>query len=556
MRGFPKNILAERRTFRFWINIWIALFLLSMLGVIDSFDTSVLCFSTPVKITLNIFTGIFKSTLLTALLYLSRRHKVPLVASAVIVAVYSLLCLVNGICYMLYGMGITIKLFTILAQTNPEEASEFLPSLTHNIAALFSQPSVISVIAAAILIFVCGRYIRPKAFLIFAAAGSAAGLASLIYITATLKGGRTGFYVLPKTAKCAIQTYREAKQVEQLMNFRGKLPYPQTIKSRELCDLIFITGESASRRHHSLYGYPLRTTPELDSMADSLIVFSDAIGSSTATAFNMNRILTFISDAEGASDWMDSPSIFSVMSHAGYSTAWISNQERSGTLSNNTLALVRDAEKVEFVGNTSSDDATIIEYDENLLAPAAEFWTQPDSPKLLGLHLMGSHLTYRRRYPQTFAYFTADSIRRHIPPKKARIIAEYDNSIRYTDHIVARIIKIAARSSRPAAVIYFSDHGENVYDNGDFNGRDERHVEVPFIIYLNRAFREAYPEKLAQLVQAKDLPLSTANLIHLILSLTGTGYQLCRDSLDISSPNYRIRPRYVDDHVWKYEKRR
>ena len=307
MRGFPKNILAERRTFRFWINIWIALFLLSMLGVIDSFDTSVLCFSTPVKITLNIFTGIFKSTLLTALLYLSRRHKVPLVASAVIVAVYSLLCLVNGICYMLYGMGITIKLFTILAQTNPEEASEFLPSLTHNIAALFSQPSVISVIAAAILIFVCGRYIRPKAFLIFAAAGSAAGLASLIYITATLKGGRTGFYVLPKTAKCAIQTYREAKQVEQLMNFRGKLPYPQTIKSRELCDLIFITGESASRRHHSLYGYPLRTTPELDSMADSLIVFSDAIGSSTATAFNMNRILTFISDAEDASDWMDSP---------------------------------------------------------------------------------------------------------------------------------------------------------------------------------------------------------------------------------------------------------
>lgn len=556
MKGFLKDIQADRRAFRFWINIWIALFLLSMLGAVDSFDTSVLGFTPPVKISLNILTGIFKSTLLTALLCLCRRRKALLIASAVIAAVYSLLCLVNGTCYMLYGMGITIKLFTILAQTNPEEASEFLPSLTHNIAALFSQPSVIAVIAAAILLFVCGRYIRPKAFLIFAAAGSAAGLASMIYITATLKGGRTGFYVFAKTAKCAIQTYREARQVEQLMNFRGKLPYPQTIRSRKLCDVIFITGESASRHHHSLYGYPLRTTPGLDSMADSLIVFSDAIGSSTATAFNMNRILTFLTDADDASQWTESPSVFSVMSHAGYSTAWISNQERSGTWSNNTLALVRDAEKVDFVGNTSSDDATIIEYDENLLAPAEAFMSASSSPKLLGLHLMGSHLIYRRRYPQAFAHFTADSIHRHISSDKAQVIAEYDNSIRYTDYIVARIIKIAARSSRPAAVIYFSDHGENVYDNGDFNGRDERHVEVPFIIYLNRAFREAYPEKLAQLAQAKDLPFSTANLVHLILSLTGTGYQLYRDSLDISSPHYRVRPRYVDDHVWKYEKRR
>ena len=47
---------------------------------------------------------------------------------------------------------------------------------------------------------------------------------------------------------------------------------------------------------------------------------------------------------------------------------------------------------------------------------------------------------------------------------------------------------MSAVSERPAVVIYFSDHGENVYDGGDFIGRDELHVEVPFLVYPNKQY--------------------------------------------------------------------
>ena len=112
---------------------------------------------------------------------------------------------------------------------------------------------------------------------------------------------------------------------------------------------------------------------------------------------------------------------------------------------------------------------------------------------------------------------------------------------------------MSAVSERPAVVIYFSDHGENVYDGGDFIGRDELHVEVPFLVYPNKAFRQKYPVMSEMLSSVSDKPFSTANVIHMILTLSGTSYRLYADSLDIISPRYRIRPRHVDDHIWKHE---
>ena len=295
----------------------------------------------------------------------------------------------------------------------------------------------------------------------------------------------------------------------------------------------------------------------MKNLGDSLIIFTDAIASSTTTAFNINRILTFLSDSDDATRWSESPSLFDIFSHTDYKTAWISNQEKSGTWSNNTIALIRNADTTIFAGGTSSDDATLQKHDDILLPYVERFMKQSEIPKLIGIHLMGSHTLYRRRYPAAFRHFSADSVmavsNRRISRDMAGTIAEYDNSIAFTDSLLSRIIGMSAVSERPAVVIYFSDHGENVYDGGDFIGRDELHVEVPFLVYPNKAFRQKYPVMSEILSSVSDKPFSTANVIHMILTLSGTSYRLYADSLDIISPRYRIRPRYVDDHIWKYE---
>lgn len=80
-------------------------------------------------------------------------------------------------------------------------------------------------------------------------------------------------------------------------------------------------------------------------------------------------------------------------------------------------------------------------------------------------------------------------------------------------------------------------------------------MEVPFIVYLNRPFRLVYPDVTERLVDARNLPVSTANIIHPVLSLTGTTYNLYSDSLDFLSSYYKIKPRFVDDRKWEYEQR-
>lgn len=541
----------------FFLRVWLLLFLLSILGCIDSFYSDIIDVPRTARYLLCGFTCVFKSTLLTLALFYSRRCKPLLTGVVAIIGIYCILCLLNGISYLLYGMGITIKLFTILSQTHHSEVVEFIPTLFHNLYACFLTPQCAVIITIIALLFVACKYIPSKVFAVVTTITSLIGFGAFIMIISCAEAGRMNFSVFARTVKSCIQAYQENRQVKALMDSDREIPYVETIDSKALCDIVLVIGESASRNHHSIYGYPLATSPHMKNLGDSLIIFTDAIASSTTTAFNINRILTFLYDSDDATRWSESPSLFDIFSHTDYKTAWISNQEKSGTWSNNTIALIRNADTTIFAGGTSSDDATLQKHDDILLPYVERFMKQSEIPKLIGIHLMGSHTLYRRRYPAAFRNFSADSVmavsNRRISRDMAGTIAEYDNSIAFTDSILSRIIGMSAVSERPAVVIYFSDHGENVYDGGDFIGRDELHVEVPFLVYPNKAFRLKYPEMTERLSSVSDKPFSTANVIHMILTLSGTSYRLYADSLDIISPRYRIRPRYVDDHVWKYE---
>ena len=71
--------------------------------------------------------------------------------------------------------------------------------------------------------------------------------------------------------------------------------------------------------------------------------------------------------------------------------------------------------------------------------------------KLIVVHLFGSHFPYGLRYPTTFAKFSGTS----------KAIDGYDNSIVYTDYILGEAFGMAEKASVDA-VVYFSDHGEDV----------------------------------------------------------------------------------------------
>lgn len=542
-----------------WSVTWLAFFLISVLGVVDIPMSTLLSYGRAVNWIIVLSICCFKASIIVILLDLSRKYRLLYIGSVIIVSIYCLLCVCNFIAWYFYDMGITIKLLTVISQTNGEEVAEFIPSFMANVGAALSRPLTWITAVLVVFLFWVVTKLPVRIFKISALSVSVIGLVELVIICCTLSAGRTNFLVFGRTAKSILQTCRERKQMEEFMTLRKELPYSETVNSNRLADVFLVVGESASRGHWSLYGYPLSTTPNLDKINDGLVVFQDAIGSSTTTAFNMNRILTFLSDREDASEWADSPMLFDVMNNAGYNTAWLSNQEKSGMWSNATVAMVSRANTVKYVGSYSSDDATLIKLDKSLLPELDKYIHGNDRPKFVGLHLMGSHAEYRRRYPESFNHFNADSVLSKprsfkLSEDHAQVVAEYDNSIRYTDSFLSEIISRVNSNERPAVMIYFSDHGENVYDDdNDFVGRDDKHVEVPFVIYANKRFRDAYPDLYANMVRGGSKPVSTADIEHMICTLTGTKYHYYNESLDVSSPRYVSKPRYVDDSRWRYE---
>ena len=62
---------------------------------------------------------------------------------------------------------------------------------------------------------------------------------------------------------------------------------------------IFIIGESATRNHMSIYGYPRNTTPVLDSLRDELAVFTNVISSHVQTQASLRVALTAAAANDG-----------------------------------------------------------------------------------------------------------------------------------------------------------------------------------------------------------------------------------------------------------------
>ncbi|MDE6581441.1 MAG: sulfatase-like hydrolase/transferase [Duncaniella sp.] len=224
-------------------------------------------------------------------------------------------------------------------------------------------------------------------------------------------------------------------------------------------------------------------------------------------------------------------------------------------MSNTSGVMAMNADVINYVGAENSEDALVVRYDEALLPPMNQALNDTSAYKLIFLHLLGSHVEYKTRYPANFDVFSAkDEIAAFQYPwldePMAQRRAEYDNSIRYTDSLLGEIIRKASQLDEPAIVVYFSDHGEEVYDFSAYSGRNDNTVQVPFIFYANEAYSSANREIMERVMAVKDKPLSTANLVHFLISLTGGAYELYDPRLDILSDEYVTRPRYVDEEIW------
>ncbi|MDR2470039.1 MAG: sulfatase-like hydrolase/transferase [Tannerella sp.] len=304
--------------------------------------------------------------------------------------------------------------------------------------------------------------------------------------------------------------------------------------------LLLVIGESLSRNHMSLYGYGRDTNPLLSARKSDLKVYRDAISPQVHTIPVLRSVLTF-ADRAHPEYLTERPSLFELFNRGGYETYLLSNQPFDD-VSSSYEVLLKQAGHIYDLSKTDEPDGVVLRTLEQTLKASHR-------RKLIVVHLMGSHTAYKFRYPAAFAHFSRDEAK---PSGVEEMIDQYDNSVRYNDFLIASMLDMLAGQPGQSAMLYFSDHGEEVYDFRDFAGHACEKVsrymcEVPFIVWLPGDYRK----KRKDLIFDENRPCSTADLLYGLSDLAKLSYEGYDCTRSLFSPQFTVRERFVGEMTYE-----
>lgn len=462
----------------------------------------------------------------------------------------------------LYGGGvIAVDMFLNLATTNPDEAMELLDNLIPAVAGVLVLYIPLLVLAAwqwarhTSLEAAFQRRMRRAAL---RTGGVMLLAAALLYVVFPRGGERQGRFeyhvenevypvnVFYNLALALHESWLSAHYQERVAHFRfGAMP-THNADSTEV--YVLVVGETARSSNFQLYGYARPTNPQL-SRESRLMVFRNVRSQSNTTHKSVPMLLT-AATADDHSRLYHEKGILAAFGEAGFHTAFFSNQ-------------LRNHSYIDFLGEEANDACFIREKqpsrrpdDEQLLPYVAQELDQHHRKLFIVLHMYGSHFNYRDRYSRANARFLPDEPTEAKAENRPQLLNAYDNTILHTDRILARLIGMLRARHCISAVLYTSDHGENIFD-------DSRHLflhasprpseydtDVPLLVWTSEQFDRQYP----QVVNAMRGNLrkgveSNASVFPTMLSIAGIRAKACADSLSLTNRTYRLGTRYyLDDH--------
>ncbi|MBB4037427.1 glucan phosphoethanolaminetransferase (alkaline phosphatase superfamily) [Dysgonomonas hofstadii] len=210
--------------------------------------------------------------------------------------------------------------------------------------------------------------------------------------------------------------------------------------------IYLVIGESAYRKHWSLYGYGIKTTPFADSLSQvepKQLSFYNGVAAAPFTRNVLRMALSFASPTD-LNPFYTEKTLLNMAHDAGYETLWISNQGASGIQDSYLGYIAAGADKIRFSegGYLSNDDFVLI--------PILKEEHKADKKQFFIIHLVGSHNNYVDRY---------DEKDRAAIPGGNSLLNHYDRSIHHTDRVLSEIYNVMQHDST-ALFLHFSDHGE------------------------------------------------------------------------------------------------
>lgn len=286
--------------------------------------------------------------------------------------------------------------------------------------------------------------------------------------------------------------------------------------------LFVVVGETARAASFQLGGYERATNPRLSAI-DRLVYFDHASSCGTSTAISVPCMFSSMGRAHfDAASARARTNVLDSLVKAGFDVQWRDNNAGCKGVCARIPAVVYDASR-----NGSEPCPHAHCYDEVVLSGLADEIERIERDTVIVFHLNGSHgPAYAERYPPEFERFTpacrSNQLQRCTPEE---IINAYDNTIAYTDDVLARQIELlqAAEDRVDSLLIYVSDHGESLGEQGLYlHGMPYAiappvQTGIPLFVWPSRGYAERTGLDVSCLRSTAHEPVSHDNVYHTLL---------------------------------------
>ena len=482
-------------------------------------------------------------------------------------------------CYLrlAFSTDISPKILLLLFETNSKEVSGFFSTY-------FFTPAMyktIAMVCALLILTIIGEVFRKRIAKFATKPITTYILIPIILLGAI--GGCAAFYRYGHLALCR-NTFEAERWILDIP-FRKGMPIPNlcysldaihmsgqdlthmitateavlddvTCQETDSLTIIVVIGESYNKYRSSLYGYDLDTTPYQceERNRGNLYAFNKVKAPHNMTSIVLKNVLC-CNNIHEQEQWYDYPYFPAIFKKAGYEVWFWDNQYKwdPDAAWAFTLNSVLFNERIQQLSYTAINDSGA-PYDGGLIS---DFENKTKGKlgnrNLIIFHLGGQHFLASNQYPQEPQYqvFTAKDVKdkaSYLNEESRERIAEYANATRYNDAVIRQIMDLV--KNQKALLVYFPDHGEEVYDYRDFYGRKllatdpitpdliKYQIEIPFVVWCSDKWKNSHETEWTTIGEAINREFSTDNVCHLLFRLAGIKTKVYQSERDLFSPEF------------------
>ena len=290
--------------------------------------------------------------------------------------------------------------------------------------------------------------------------------------------------------------------------------------------MVLVVGETARAESFALNGYARNTNPELSKLA--VINFNQVSSCGTATAVSVPCMFSGMSretyDEQLASH---REGLLDIAQRAGYQVTWIDNNSGCKGACDRVQKYQIPAQLKQKWCDASGEC-----FDEILVDSLKDYLAHLDKnnqkPQLIVLHQMGSHgPAYFKRSKTPYQPFQPTCNSNAIQGCSTEELKNsYDNSIVYTDHVLAQIVETLKQQTQyQTGFWYLSDHGESTGEHGlylhgaPYSMAPTQQTHVPMLMWFSDAWKQQNIQQISCLKGQTNQARSQDHLFPSLLSL-------------------------------------